>query len=102
MILCPHCEKPLGESHDGLGCRRRMSRRFFFGLAVAPLAAGIAAKLPDVPAFRQSDVGRWCSLEDLVRAGAIKGPEFGIFYAVAFCGSYTLTTIRRFPAGTTR
>jgi len=42
--LCPHCEKPLGVAHDANACRRRMSRRFFFALAVAPLAAVIAAK----------------------------------------------------------
>ena len=46
-LLCPHCEKPLGEEHDQAGCRRRMSRRFFFGLCVTPLLAKLAEKLPD-------------------------------------------------------
>lgn len=45
-LICPHCEKALGAEHEGKACSRRMSRRFFFGLAVAPLAVAIAAKLP--------------------------------------------------------
>jgi hypothetical protein len=45
-ILCPHCELPLDVAHDRDACRRRMSRRFFFALAVAPLVAAIAGKLP--------------------------------------------------------
>jgi hypothetical protein len=49
MLICPHCEKSLGVEHDDKACRRRMSRRFFFGLAVAPLAAAIAAKIPMTP-----------------------------------------------------
>jgi hypothetical protein len=48
-LICPRCEKPLGAEHDEPGCRRRMSRRLFFGLAIAPLAAAIAAKLPQQP-----------------------------------------------------
>ena len=51
MVLCPHCEKALGAEHDEKACRRRMSRRFFFGLAVAPLAAAIAAKLPPIQQY---------------------------------------------------
>lgn len=37
-LYCPHCERTLA-GHDEGHCRRRMSRRFFFGLVVAPLAA---------------------------------------------------------------
>ncbi len=48
-LLCPRCEKLLGESHDANGCKRRMSRRFFFGLCAAPLVAKIAAKVPVAP-----------------------------------------------------
>jgi hypothetical protein len=52
-LLCPHCEKPLGVEHDDAGCKRRMSRRVFFGVAVAPLAAAIASKIP-TPAGRNA------------------------------------------------
>ncbi len=41
MILCPHCERPLGAEHDDPGCRRRQSRRYFLG-ALAGLAVGAA------------------------------------------------------------
>lgn len=41
-ILCPRCEKPV-EGHDDAGCRRRMSRRFFFGLAAGAVVATQAA-----------------------------------------------------------
>lgn len=44
-LLCPHCEKPFGE-HDEKACRRRMSRRFFFGVLAAPLAVAILGR-PD-------------------------------------------------------
>ena len=49
MLLCPNCEKPLGSEHDDRACARRMSRRFFFGIAVAPLAAAVAGRLPAAP-----------------------------------------------------
>lgn len=32
-LVCPHCERELGESHDDAACSRRMSRRYFFGVA---------------------------------------------------------------------
>jgi hypothetical protein len=54
LLVCPHCEKSLGADHDEKACHRKMSRRFFFGLAVAPLAAAIAAKLPPAPVKRVS------------------------------------------------
>ena len=38
MLICPHCEKTLGEEHDARGCRRKMTRRFFL-----PLLGGIIA-----------------------------------------------------------
>ena len=42
-IVCPHCERPLSEEHDDAGCRRRMSRRLFFGaLAGGAIAANAA------------------------------------------------------------
>lgn len=40
-LLCPRCEKPMEPEHE---CRRKLSRRFFFGLLAAPLAS----KLVDV------------------------------------------------------
>jgi hypothetical protein len=38
QIVCPHCEKPV-EGHDDAGCRRRMTRRHFFGLGLGAVAA---------------------------------------------------------------
>ncbi len=63
MIYCPHCEKPL-EGHDAGACRRKLSRRYFFGLlggAVAALAlpkrvptGGLFNPFKDVPRLFQS------------------------------------------------
>lgn len=43
-LICPHCEKSLGVEHDDAACRRRLSRRHFFGLALGALAAAKAAQ----------------------------------------------------------
>lgn len=37
-VLCPRCERSL-EGHDEADCARRMSRRYFFGLAVGAAAS---------------------------------------------------------------
>ncbi len=42
-LYCPHCERPL-EVHDGGACKRRMSRRFFFGMLGGAVAASAMAK----------------------------------------------------------
>lgn len=43
-LCCPRCEKPLA-GHDEAACERRMSRRYFFGIAagaaVAVAGAGV-------------------------------------------------------------
>ncbi len=70
MLICPHCEKPL-EGHDESGCRRRMSRRFFFGLCVAPLAARIAGAVPldkIVVTYRYSNPYAWAVKTGLLSA----------------------------------
>lgn len=43
-LCCPRCEKPI-EGHDEAACERRMSRRYFFGVAagVAVAVAGASA-----------------------------------------------------------
>ncbi len=45
-LICPHCEKSLGPEHDAKTCgqsqKRRISRRFFFGIAFGGLAAAVA------------------------------------------------------------
>jgi hypothetical protein len=38
MLICPRCERSL-EGHDPKACARKLSRRFFFGLAGGALAA---------------------------------------------------------------
>lgn len=40
-MVCPRCEKPL-EGHDEAACERRMSRRYFFGVAVGAVAGAMA------------------------------------------------------------
>jgi hypothetical protein len=47
MIVCPHCERALGVEHDEAGCRRKMSRRFFFRL-IGGTAAALATAAPVV------------------------------------------------------
>lgn len=49
-MICPHCERSLA-GHDDAHCRSRISRRFFFGLCVAPLAA----KITGLPGPKFSD-----------------------------------------------
>lgn len=47
-MLCPRCEKPL-EGHDEAACERRMSRRYFFGVAAGVATAIAGAKaVPDL------------------------------------------------------
>jgi hypothetical protein len=41
-LYCGRCEKPL-EGHDERACRRRMSRRYFFGV-IAGAAAALSAR----------------------------------------------------------
>lgn len=55
QIICPHCERSMAE-HDAEHCRRKMSRRFFFGVAFGGLAAGVAAKSAELP---RSGVAIW-------------------------------------------
>jgi hypothetical protein len=52
MLICPHCERLLGVEHDAAACRRGLSRRFFFGLCVAPFVARMA------PAQGQGGAGK--------------------------------------------
>jgi hypothetical protein len=69
-LICPHCEKPLGAEHDAKACRRRMSRRFFFGLTVAPLVAVIAAKLPSRAPLVPRSICWWKAQTELPAGGA--------------------------------
>jgi hypothetical protein len=48
-LLCPRCEKPLGPEHDEKACERKMSRRFFFGVAFGGLMAAVAKQAPVGP-----------------------------------------------------
>ncbi len=41
-ILCPNCEKPI-EGHDDSACRRRMSRRYFFGALGGGIVTAVVA-----------------------------------------------------------
>ncbi len=55
-ILCPNCEKPI-EGHNDSACRRRMSRRYFFGalgggIAAAAIAPTIIGDLSEQPSIR--------------------------------------------------
>lgn len=47
-ILCPHCEETMETGHDLKACaRKRMSRRFFFGvMAGAAVAVAVAPQAP--------------------------------------------------------
>lgn len=41
-ILCPHCEKAMEQDHDVDACaRKRMSRRFFFGVMGGAAVASV-------------------------------------------------------------
>jgi hypothetical protein len=46
-LLCPHCEREMAEGHDVDACaRKRMSRRFFFGvMGGAAVAAAVAPEM---------------------------------------------------------
>lgn len=52
-LICPRCEKPL-EGHEDSACRRRMSRRYFFG-ALGGLAVAAVA-IPKVAGITSADV----------------------------------------------
>jgi hypothetical protein len=49
-LLCPHCEREMADGHDVERCaRKRMSRRFFFGVmggAAVAVAGGPHVKIP--------------------------------------------------------
>lgn len=47
-LVCPHCERELGESHDDATCQRRMTRRYFFGVC-----AGAAVTVAAAPVIAQ-------------------------------------------------
>jgi hypothetical protein len=49
-LLCPHCEREMSEGHDVDACaRKRMSRRFFFGVMGG--AAVAVAVAPQIESF---------------------------------------------------
>lgn len=49
MMVCPRCETTL-EGHNEKACERRMSRRYFFGVAAGAAAVlGLAEALPNKP-----------------------------------------------------
>lgn len=54
-LLCPHCEKEMAEGHNVDACaKKRMSRRFFFGVmggAVAVAAVAPHVKLPGTGSY---------------------------------------------------
>jgi hypothetical protein len=64
MIYCPHCDKPLGESHDDKGCNRRMSRRYFFGVIAGAVAAVQASQAHTSKALLYEVIppGTWVAL----------------------------------------
>jgi hypothetical protein len=53
-LVCPRCEKALSE-HDEEACARRMSRRYFFGIA-AGAAVAVAAPELVLPAGSRLEV----------------------------------------------
>jgi hypothetical protein len=58
-LVCPRCEKALTE-HDEEACARRMSRRYFFGLA-AGAAVALAAPGVVLPAGSRLEVKIICN-----------------------------------------
>lgn len=79
-ILCPHCERSMGAGHDVDACaRKRMSRRYFFGVlggAAAVLAGAHADLSLDLDALTDRYIQpAVAALVDRINGNTILTPE---------------------------